>query len=81
MSYNYYLYHDPDSGQLKWISQNHNMTMSAGMGGGGRRGPDGSGVSLDKEDIDNTWPPIRYLLDDPVYYEKYVDCLAETVAG
>jgi len=35
MSYNYYLYHDPESGQLSWISWDHNQAMSAGMGGGG----------------------------------------------
>ncbi|MCB8922678.1 MAG: CotH kinase family protein [Ardenticatenaceae bacterium] len=79
MSHNYYLYHDPDSGQFKWISWDHNEAMSVGMGGGGR-GP-GRGVTLDKTDIGDNWPLIRYLLDDPVYYEKYVGYLAETVAG
>jgi spore coat protein H len=79
MSHNYYLYHDPETGQLKWISWDHNQAMSAGMGGG--RGMGGRGVSLDKADIDDNWPLIRFLLDDPVYYERYLDYLAETVAG
>jgi spore coat protein H len=81
MSHNYYLYHDPDSGQLKWISWDHNQTMSTGMGGGGRRGPGSRSVSLDKADVDDNWPLIRYLLDDPVYYAAYLDYLADTVAG
>jgi spore coat protein H len=81
MSHNYYLYHDPDSGQLKWISWDHNMAMSTGMVGGRGRGPGSRSVSLDKADVDDNWPLIRYLLDDPVYYALYVDYLAETIAG
>jgi len=79
MSHNYYLYNDPDTGQLTWISWDHNMAMSAGMGGGGNRG--GGNVSLDKADINDNWPLIRYLLDDPAYYKLYVNYLAETVEG
>jgi hypothetical protein len=81
MSHNYYLYHDPDSGQLTWISWDHNMAMSAGMADRGGRGPGTRSVSLDKADIDDNWPLIRYLLDDPVYYALYLDHLAETIAG
>ena len=81
MGHNYYLYHDPDSGQLTWISWDHNMAMSTGMGGGRGRGPGSKGVSLDKADVDDNWPLIRYLLDDPVYQARYLDYLAETVAG
>jgi spore coat protein H len=81
MSHNYYLYHDPDSGQLKWISWDHNMAMSAGMAGGRGRGPGARSVSLDKADVDHNWPLIRYLLDDPVYYALYLDYLAQTIAG
>lgn len=79
MSHNYYLYHDPDTGQLTWISWDHNEAMSSGMGGGGGRGRGDRSVSLDKTDVGDNWPLIRYLLDDPVYYELYVDYLAETV--
>jgi spore coat protein H len=81
MSHNYYLYHDPDSGQLKWISWDHNMVMSAGMAGRGGRGPGTRRVSLDKADVNDNWPLIRYLLDDTVYYTRYLDYLEETVAG
>jgi hypothetical protein len=55
--------------------------MSSGPGGGERRGPGARTVSLDKADVDENWPLIRHLLDDPVYYARYLDHLAETVAG
>ncbi|MGD8807508.1 MAG: CotH kinase family protein, partial [Chloroflexota bacterium] len=38
MSHNYYLYDDPETGQLTWISWDNNMAMSAGIGSGDRRG-------------------------------------------
>ena len=79
MSHNYYLYNDPASGQLEWISWDHNEAMSAGNGGGGRRGPGSGSVSLDKADVNDNWSLIRYLLDDPVYYALYVDYLAAVV--
>jgi len=75
MTHNYYLYNDPDTGQITWISWDHNETLSTGMGGGNRT------VSLDKSEVGDNWPLIRFLLDDPVYYELYVNDLAETVAG
>ena len=85
MSHNYYLYNDPDTGQLTWISWDHNEAMSSEMGGGGGlaggRGPGNRSVSLDKTEINENWPLIRYLLDDPVYYELYLDYLEETVEG
>lgn len=81
MSHNYYLYNDPDSGQLTWISWDHNMAMWEGGNGGGGRGPGNQEVSLDKAEIDDNWPLIRFLLDDPVYYERYLDYLAETIEG
>jgi hypothetical protein len=81
MSHNYYLYNDPETGQLTWISWDHNEAMSSNTGGAGGRGPGNRSVSLDKEDVGDNWPLIRFLLDDPVYYERYLDFLAETVAG
>ena len=81
MSHNYYLYHDPDTGRLVWISWDHNMAMSEGRGDPGGRGPASRSVSLDKAEVTSDWPLIRTLLDDPVYYARYLDYLAETVAG
>lgn len=80
MSHNYYLYDNPDTGQLTWISWDHNMAMSASLGGRGDR-DGGIDVSLDKADVGDNWPLIRYLLDDPIYFERYLSCLAEAVEG
>jgi len=82
MSHNYYLYNNPDTGQLTWISWDHNMAMSgtSDAGGAGGRGPNRT-VTLDKAEIDDNWPLIRFLLDDPLYYQQYLTYLAETVAG
>jgi hypothetical protein len=57
------------------------MAMSEGLDGRDGYGPGNRSVSLDKADISDNWPLIRYLLDDPVYYARYLDYLAETVAG
>jgi spore coat protein H len=85
MSHNFYLYHDPDTGLLTWISWDHNQVLAGGgMGrpgglratGGGVRG----NVSLDKDEVGRNWPLIRYLLDDPVYHRCYIDYLEETVS-
>lgn len=38
MAHNYYLYHNPDTGQLEYISWDHNFILGAMGGGGGDRG-------------------------------------------
>ena len=91
MTHNYYLYHDPDTDQLTWISWDHNLILGANPGGpnGGNNnnapagGPAGGGgpgnrsATFDKVDVNNNWPLIRFLLDDPVYSARYMDFLAE----
>jgi hypothetical protein len=57
------------------------MAMSAGMGGGRGGGPGRGSVSLDKAEVNDNWPLIRYLLDDPVYYDVYLGYLTETIEG
>jgi spore coat protein H len=79
MSHNYYLYNDPETGQLTWLSWDHNETMTS-RNVGGRNSESESG-SLDHNDTDENWPLIRFLLDDPVYYDLYIEYLAETVEG
>lgn len=86
MTHNYYLYNNPDTGQLTWISWDHNLVLG-GMGGpdGPTEAPAGSmqggfggrtTVSLDKAEVGDNWPLIRYLLDDPIYYERYIQYMA-----
>jgi spore coat protein H len=86
MSHNFYLYHDPDTDLLNWISWDHNQVLAGGgMGGpGGVRAPAaglGLNVSLGREEVGQNWPLIRYLLDDPVYHERYIDYLEKTING
>ena len=38
-------------------------------------------MSLDKAEVGEHCPLISFLLDDSVYYELYINYLAETVAG
>jgi len=90
MSHNYYLYNNPETGQLVWLPWDHNMTLGSGGGMGGRNDAGGRGqagdpggmggrsnVSLDKADVGDDWPLIRFLLDDPVYNERYLAFLAQ----
>jgi spore coat protein H len=80
MPHNFYLYHDPDTGLLTWISWDHNEVLKAGGGRGGRGGM-GANASLSRDEVGQNWPLIRYLLDDPVYYERYLAYIEETLNG
>jgi spore coat protein H len=81
MTHNFYLYHDPATDRLTWISWDHNFVLG-GMGGrrgggeGGGMGGRGNGA-LDKSDVGESWPLIRYLLDDPIYSDSYIGYLNE----
>jgi spore coat protein H len=86
MSHNFYLYHDPDTDLLNWISWDHNQVLAGGGMGrpGGARAPAGGmgrNVSLGREEVGQNWPLIRYLLDDPVYHSRYIDYIEETING
>ncbi|MBN1189316.1 MAG: CotH kinase family protein [Dehalococcoidales bacterium] len=81
MTHNFYLYHDTDSGQIKWISWDHNQVLAGGQGGMMGRGGLNRSVSLDREEVSQNWPLIRFLLDDPLYYERYTAFMRETVDG
>ena len=73
MTHNYYLYADPsDAGRFVWIpwDLNEAMLVPGGGPGGGPGGLD-SAESVLLDEIDDEWPMIRYLLDDPVYAERY----------
>lgn len=105
MSHNFYLYNNPATNQLTWVSWDHNLILGASPNGGfggqmpnnaasdsqatgqgsgprgqGGFGPGGNGrnnVSFDKADVSEQWPLIRYILDQPVYYQQYLAYLAE----
>jgi spore coat protein H len=50
--------------------------INATNAGGGHMG---SPLSLGLTEIGDNWPLIRYLMDDPVYYQMYLDDLDEAV--
>ena len=85
MTHNFYLYNDPETGQLTWISWDHNQVL-AGEGPAGNRGGrpiagiiPGRSTSLSRDEVTDQWPLIRYLLDDPVYYGKYLGYMEEMI--
>lgn len=123
MTHNFYLYDDPATNRLTWISWDHNLILGANPGGGpgGPGGPGGrmagpppglpsdglampvgapggfppppgggamggpgggmGSVTLDRTNVGDNWPLIRFLLDDPTYEAAYVGELAATVNG
>jgi spore coat protein H len=77
IAHNYYLYNH-SSRRLLWIPWDHNMSMSGNPGVTGTPGPGGpalpggrSGLSLSMNEVGNNWPLMRFLIDDPVYRERY----------
>jgi len=53
-----------------------------GMGGGMRGDhPSGGQLSLNLDEVSDQWPLIRYLMDDPVYHEKYVQAVEKVLSG
>ena len=70
--HNFYLYDNPATGKLTWYSWDHNLTFRDDMR---------ALLTLDKTNVSDAWPLIRYLLDDPVYKERYAKFVAENVAG
>ncbi len=69
-THNFYLYHDPETGQLTWIPWDHNEALKEG-----RR----SAKTLTMDEIGDEWPLISFLLADEQYYDTYVDYVNETI--
>jgi spore coat protein H len=64
LAQNYYIYQDlSDSGRLVWITWDHNLSMAESMMG--------RTLSLSLEEVGNSWPLIRFLMDDAVYNDVY----------
>jgi spore coat protein CotH len=76
MPHNYYLYADPArSNRLVWVSWDHNLTWQ------GQQGGFGGDVGVMMDDVDERWPLIRYLLDDPDYRATYREALQAGLEG
>lgn len=78
MAHNYYLYNDPSTGLLTWIPWDNNEAFSSR--GGGRRDGGATG-DLTQASVTETWPLIRYLMDDAVYKALYDTYVEDTAVG
>jgi hypothetical protein len=75
MAHNYFLYADPsDGGRFQWIPWDHSFAFT-GDGGG----MFGQSMSLGMDEVSEQWPLIRFLLDDPMYNERYAQFVAQAV--
>lgn len=67
MPHNYYLYNHAQQG-LTWIPWDNNESLS------NRRN---TTVTIGLEKINNQWPLIRFLMDDPVYANRYREHMSQ----
>ncbi|MBN2536405.1 MAG: CotH kinase family protein [Spirochaetales bacterium] len=75
MAQNYYLYQDlADNGRLAWIPWDHNLSMQNSMMGG-------RVLSFSLDEVGNTWPLIRFLIDDQVYKTVYHQEMRAAIDG
>ncbi len=71
MPHNDYLYANPNTaGALMYIAWDHSYAFSA----------DRQTLSLGLSEVTDSWPLIRYLLDDPIYTETYRNFVAQSAA-
>lgn len=74
IAHNFYLYNHTQK-KLTWIPWDHNeaLTGSPGITGGSGTGT-GMGrnaLSLSMNEVNSSWPLLKYLVDDATYLEKY----------
>jgi hypothetical protein len=73
MTHNYYLYHDPADGLIKWIVWDNNEAFQSG---GGMGGP----LSFEMSEVSTDWPLINYIVAVPEYrviYDTYMKTFIE----
>jgi spore coat protein CotH len=72
MTHNYYLYHDPSDGLIKWIPWDCNEALMNGNMGGA--------LSISLNEVNDRWPLIKFILDQPEYENIYKVYLSEFIA-
>ncbi|QTA85654.1 CotH kinase family protein [Desulfonema magnum] len=75
MTHNFYLYTNSEDGRINWIPWDNNEALKGSDSG------DRGSLSLSLAEVTDSWPLIRYLADDPAYWEKYVSFIGETARG
>lgn len=63
MTHNYYLYHDPADGLIKWIVWDNNEAFQNGKQGGA--------VSFAMTEVGTDWPLMNFLIADATYETTY----------
>ncbi|MCP4347206.1 MAG: hypothetical protein GY795_16970 [Desulfobacterales bacterium] len=76
MSHNYYIYTDPGDSLIHWIPWDNNMALNDSVG---MKAP--LSLYLTSQEVNDSWPLIRYLVDDSVYWAKYVAYVRQTSEG
>ncbi len=74
MTHNYYLYNSPADGLLHWIPWDNNEAFQEGKQSGA--------LNLSLNEVGNSWPLIRYLIDQPEYkliYQNYLQQFIDEV--
>ena len=72
--HNYFLYNVPETGALAWIPWDNNMALRDDIG-------HFPVLTLSLAEVDENWPLIRYLMDDPEYRSRYVSNIASVIEG
>ena len=62
--HNYYLYHDPNMGKLRWIVWDCNLAFAPGSGSR-------TSLTFDMNEVGTNWPLINYIINDAGYKAKY----------
>lgn len=74
MTHNYYLYHDPADGLIKWIVWDNNEAFqTAGMGSGP--------LSFEMSEVSTDWPLINYIVAVPEYRAVYDTYIKDFIDG
>lgn len=73
MTHNYYLYHDPSDGLIKWIIWDNNESFQEGKRGGS--------VSFGMTEIGTDWPLMNYLINDDTYEAQYKAYIKSFIEG
>lgn len=71
MTHNYYLYNNPNTNKLTWIPWDGNEALKEGKQGGS--------LSLSLDEVDNSWPLIRYIIDNEDYQTTYHEYMNEFI--
>jgi len=96
MEHNFYLYNNPDSEKFQWIPWDNNEGLNSFENPNpidpnridipnnreeitSQKSP--LSLNLTAEEVNDDWPLIRFLIDDEVYKEKYINSIKGFVDG